>query len=53
MAKVSKTVQERRERVGKILPILKKAYPAAKCSLDYKSPLELLVATILSTLAGG
>jgi endonuclease-3 len=41
-------VQQRRERVGKILPILKKTYPGAKCSLNYKTPLELLAATILS-----
>jgi len=40
---------ERRERVAKaILPILKQTYPAAKCSLDFKTPLQLLVATILS-----
>jgi endonuclease III len=44
----SKTVEQRRERVKKILPILKKHYPEAKCSLDYSSPLELLAATILS-----
>ena len=31
-----------------ILPILKALYPDAKCSLDHGSPLELLVATILS-----
>src|SRR3954467_6809984 len=48
MAKVNKTIQQRRERVSKILPILKRTYPAAKCSLDYTKPLELLVATILS-----
>jgi endonuclease-3 len=40
---------ERRERVAKaILPILKQTYPNAKCSLDFKTPLQLLVATILS-----
>src|SRR4051812_1697101 len=44
----SKKVQARIERVRVILPILKKTYPAAKCSLDYTKPLELLVATILS-----
>src|SRR5947209_2406986 len=44
----SKKVQARAERVKKILPALKKAYPAAKCSLDHSSPLQLLVATILS-----
>ena len=31
-----------------ILPILKATYPDAKCSLDFKNPLQLLVATILS-----
>src|SRR5881227_151782 len=46
--KESKVVRERRERVKAILPILKKTYPAAKCSLDHATPLELLVATILS-----
>jgi len=48
MAKVSKKIQTRRERIEKVLPILKKLYPTAKCSLDHSSPLELLVATILS-----
>ncbi|MFC1517453.1 endonuclease III [Candidatus Margulisiibacteriota bacterium] len=35
-------------RVKKILSILKKLYPKAKCSLVFKTPLQLLVATILS-----
>lgn len=48
MSRSSKTADDRRERVRKILPILKKSYPEARCSLDYSSPLELLVATILS-----
>jgi endonuclease III len=39
---------ERKERVEKIMPILKRTYPEAKCSLDHRTPLELLVATILS-----
>jgi len=43
-----KTLELRRQRVEKILPILKQTYPNAKCSLDHSSPLELLVATILS-----
>ena len=48
-AAASKSVAARRERVEKfILPILKKTYPHAKCSLDFRNPLELLVATILS-----
>ena len=46
--KVSKTVEDRRARVSAILPILKRTYPDAKCSLNHSNPLELLVATILS-----
>src|SRR3954454_9114623 len=49
MAKESKKILERRERVQRhILPILRRTYPDAKCSLDHRSPLELIVATILS-----
>jgi endonuclease-3 len=36
------------ERVKKILPILKKTYPNATTALNFRNPLELLVATILS-----
>ncbi|MGC4032568.1 MAG: endonuclease III [Tepidisphaeraceae bacterium] len=43
-----KRVTVRRERVNAILPILKSEYPDAHCSLDFATPLELLVATILS-----
>jgi len=32
----------------KIVEILKEYYPDAKCSLDFKTPFELLIATILS-----
>jgi endonuclease-3 len=39
---------DRQARVQAILPILKKTYPTAKCSLDHRTPLQLLVATILS-----
>src|SRR5438034_11786060 len=44
----SKTLVERRHRVERILPILKRLYPQARCRLDHRTPLELLVATILS-----
>ena len=44
----SKKIIERRQRVEKILPLLKQMYPEARCSLNHNSPLELLVATILS-----
>jgi endonuclease-3 len=43
-----KKLLARRARVNVILPILKATYPDAKCSLDFHTPLELLVATILS-----
>jgi len=35
-------------RTKKIIARLRKAYPDAKCSLNHSSPLELLIATILS-----
>jgi endonuclease-3 len=45
----SKKWADRRNRVVQfILPILKKTYPTATCSLDFGNPLQLLVATILS-----
>jgi endonuclease-3 len=45
----SKKWTDRRNRVVQfILPILKKTYPTATCSLAFGSPLQLLVATILS-----
>ena len=42
------TLEEKNRRARKILRRLAKAYPDAKCALDYGNPLELLVATILS-----
>ena len=36
------------KKVKKIIPLLKKMHPQARCELDHKNPLELLVATILS-----
>jgi endonuclease-3 len=36
------------ERVEQIWPILKKTYPDAKIALNFRDPLELLIATILS-----
>lgn len=36
------------EKVRAILPILDDLYPEAHCSLDFRNPLQLLVATILS-----
>jgi len=42
------TAVARRGRARKILTLLQRAYPDAKIALDFSTPLELLVATILS-----
>jgi endonuclease-3 len=39
---------DRKTRAARILGGLKKLYPGAECELDFGTPLELLVATILS-----
>ena len=39
---------EARRHAAKIVRRLARAYPDAKCSLDFHNPLELLVATVLS-----
>ena len=46
--KTRETPEEKRRRAAAILKRLGKAYPDARCALDFASPLELLVATILS-----
>jgi len=38
----------KRQRVAKIIDILRKTYPQATCRLDFKNPLQLLVGTILA-----
>jgi endonuclease III len=48
MARVARKLEERRQRLGPILAALKRAYPAARCSLEHADPLQLLIATILS-----
>ena len=45
---MSKNRQQIVKRAERIIQSLKKTYPDAKCSLNYSSPHELLVATILS-----
>jgi endonuclease-3 len=42
------TNEEKTRRASAILRRLAKTYPEARCSLDFASPLELLVATVLS-----
>lgn len=43
-----KLLQQRTERLAAILPILHKEFPRPLTALNYNSPFELLVATILS-----
>ena len=46
--KRNETQVERRRRVRTIIGRLRREFPEARCALDHASPLELLVATILS-----
>jgi endonuclease III len=39
---------DEKKRARKVIGLLRKAYPDAKCSLNHSNPLELLIATILS-----
>jgi endonuclease-3 len=41
-------MKEEKQRTRKLIRLLKREYPEARCSLNHSSPLELLVATILS-----
>ena len=42
------TLEEKRRRARAVFTRLAEAYPDARCSLNFSSPLELLVATVLS-----
>ena len=39
---------EKKKRAMAIYRILSKRYPSVRCELDFKNPLQLLVATVLS-----
>lgn len=45
---VRESLENKKKRAARVFAILEKLYPKAGCSLDHVSPLELLVATILS-----
>jgi endonuclease III len=45
---MAESLEQKKERVLKIMAKLRKVYPNAKCALDFSNPWELLVATILS-----
>lgn len=42
------STEARRQRTAVVIAALQRAYPGAHCELNYSSPLELLIATILS-----
>jgi endonuclease III len=44
-------MEAKKQRVQQIIAALKRAYPDAHCELNYSTPLELLIATILSAQA--
>jgi endonuclease III len=44
----TRKADETRLRARKIVKLLARQYPAARCALDYENPLQLLIATILS-----
>jgi len=46
--KPRETFDQTKRRAAAVLRRLAKTYPEARCALDHRSPLELLVATILS-----
>jgi endonuclease-3 len=47
-ARSRKSVLEAKERIKKILQLLKKEYPHPRIALNYSNPLELLIAVLLS-----
>lgn len=48
MAKISTSIASNVKRAAEAFARLERAYPDARCSLDFNNPLELLVATILA-----
>ena len=48
ISQIMESLPSKKVRAQKIVTLLKRAYPGAKCSLVHNSPLQLLVATILS-----
>lgn len=48
MPKRGQKLPDTKERASKIIQILRKAYPASRTALRFETPLQILVATILS-----
>ena len=45
---MKESIQDKKKRVKAIIRRLRKAYPDAKCALNFSNPFELLAATVLS-----
>ncbi len=45
---MKETLKDKKKRAEIIVDLLKKAYPDSDCTLDYKDPLQLLIATQLA-----
>ena len=43
-----KNLQAKKQKARKIIPLLRQLYPDIRCELDYKNPIQLLAAVILS-----
>jgi endonuclease-3 len=48
MASMTRKLASKKQRALEVLVILKRLYPDATCSLNYETPVQLLVATIIS-----
>lgn len=48
MAKIKTSLAANKERAYAVYDRLDKAYPAVRCTLEYKNPLQLLIMTILA-----
>lgn len=48
MAQARLNSASEKRRMAEVLRVLRREYPESKCSLDYETPFQLLVATILS-----
>jgi endonuclease-3 len=48
MASLTRKLATKKQRALEVLVVLKRLYPDATCSLNYETPVQLLVATILS-----
>ena len=48
MSSAKEKLAQKKARLGEVLRILERTYPESECSLTFKTPYQLLIATILS-----